>query len=102
MENFKKYFYSPGAQAVIVNVATVTRADARLTLGNVSETVEVSASAIQVETTSGALGTIVDGTQVKELPLNGRSFVELTQLGPGVSGANNFDSKNMHESRISW
>lgn len=88
--SFKRFVTS----GVIVNVATVTRADARLTLGNVSETVEVSASAIQVETTSGALGTIVDGTQVKELPLNGRSFVELTQLGPGVSGANNFDSKN--------
>ncbi len=82
------------ATNVVVNVATATRVDAKLTLGNVSETVEVSASAIQVETESGALGTIVDGTQVKELPLNGRSFVELTQLGPGVSGANNFDSKN--------
>ena len=88
--SFKRFVTS----GVIVNVATVTRADARLTLGNVAETVEVTASAIQVDTTSGALGTIVDGTQVKELPLNGRSFVELTQLGPGVSGANNFDSKN--------
>jgi hypothetical protein len=82
------------AQGVVVNVATTTRVDAKLTLGNVSETVEVSAEAIQVQTDSGALGTVVDGTQVKELPLNGRSFVELTQLGPGVSGANNFDSKN--------
>ena len=89
-KSFKRFVTS----GVIVNVATVTRADARLTLGNVSETVEVSASSIQVDTESGALGTIVDGTQVKELPLNGRSFVELTQLGPGVSGANNFDSKN--------
>ncbi|GAC1421164.1 MAG: hypothetical protein NVSMB62_15850 [Acidobacteriaceae bacterium] len=82
------------ADGVVVNVASLTRVDAKLTVGNVSETVEVSASAVQVETESGALGTVVDGTQVKELPLNGRSFVELTQLGPGVSGANNFDSKN--------
>jgi len=82
------------ATGVVVNVATISRVDAKLTLGNVSETVEVTASSVQVDTESGALGTIVDGTQVKELPLNGRSFVELTQLGPGVSGANNFDSKN--------
>ena len=82
------------ATNVIVNVATTTRVDAKLSVGNVSETVEVSANALQVETESGALGTVVDGVQVKELPLNGRSFVELTQLGPGVSGANNFDSKN--------
>ena len=81
-------------KGVIVNVATTTRADARLVAGSVSEVVTVSADAIQVQTDSGSLGTVVDGTQIKELPLNGRSFVELTQLGPGISGANNFDSKN--------
>lgn len=81
-------------KGVIVNVSTATRVDAKLSVGNVSEVMTVSAAAIQVQTDSGALGTIVDGTQVKELPLNGRSFVELTQLGPGVSAANNFDSKN--------
>src|SRR5262249_58337806 len=43
---------------------------------------------------SAALGEVVDGTQVRELPLNGRSFTELTQLQPGVSAANNFDTKN--------
>ncbi len=79
---------------VVVNVATATRADAHLTNGDVNETVTVTAAAIQVQTDSGSLGNIIDGTQVKELPLNGRSFVQLTQLGPGVSGANNFDSKN--------
>ena len=82
------------ASGVIVDVASTTRVDAKLALGNVSEVVEVSAAAIQVETEGGALGSVVDGTQVKELPLNGRSFVELTQLSPGISGANNFDSKN--------
>ncbi len=79
---------------VIVNVATATRTDAHLAAGGANETVTVSADQIQVQTESGSLGNIVDGTQVKELPLNGRSFVELTQLGPGVSAANNFDSKN--------
>lgn len=88
--SFKKFV----ANNVVVNVATNTRIDAKLAVGTVSETVEVSAAAVQVQTDSGALGTVVDGDQVKELPLNGRSFVQLTQLGPGVSGANNFDSKN--------
>lgn len=88
--NFRNY----AATGVIVNVATATRTDAHLAAGGANETVTVSADQIQVQTESGSLGNIVDGTQVKELPLNGRSFVELTQLGPGVSAANNFDSKN--------
>ncbi len=82
------------ANNVIVNVASITRIDPKLSAGAVSETVQVSADAVQVNTDSGSLGALVDGTQVKELPLNGRSFVELTQLTPGVSAANNFDSKN--------
>ncbi len=87
-------FRAFATKGVIVNVATATRADAHLVTGNVNEVVTVSADAVQVQTDSGSLGNVVDGTQVKELPLNGRSFVELTQLGPGISGANNFDSKN--------
>jgi hypothetical protein len=58
----------------------------------VSESVTVQANAIQVQTDSAALGQIVDGTQVKELPLNGRNFVQLTQLQPGVSAANGFQN----------
>ena len=79
---------------LVVNVATVTRGDVHMKAGNVSETIEVNADAVQVTTDNGAIGSVVDGTQVKELPLNGRSFVQLTQLTTGVSPANNFDSKN--------
>ncbi len=81
-------------QKVIVDVDTSTRTDAHLTTGDVSESVTVTSSEIQVQTDSAAVGEIIDGTQVKELPLNGRSFVQLTQLAPGISPANNFDSKN--------
>ncbi len=88
--NFRNYVET----GVVVNVATATHTDAHLAAGGANETITVSADQIQVQTESGSLGNIVDGTQVKELPLNGRSFVELTQLGPGVSAANNFDSKN--------
>src|SRR5437764_11759347 len=54
----------------------------------------ITADALQVETQTGAIGEVVTGQQVRELPLNGRSFVQLTQLQPGVSPQNNFDSKN--------
>ncbi len=81
-------------QKVTVNVDTVTRNDAHLTTGDVNESVTVTSDQVQVQTQDASVGSIVDGTQVKELPLNGRSFVQLTQLAPGISPANNFDSKN--------
>lgn len=79
---------------VTVNVASVTRQDFGLELGQVGEVVTIQSSDIQVETQTGALGEVISGQQVRELPLNGRSFVQLTQLVPGVAPQNNFDSKN--------
>jgi hypothetical protein len=90
----KKGFKETSVQQVVVNVASVTRQNVALQIGEVSETVEITADAIQAETQTGAVGEIISGEQVRELPLNGRSFVQLTQLQPGVSAANNFDSKN--------
>ena len=40
------------------------------------------------------LGEVVTGEQVRELPLNGRSFVQLTQLQPGDSTTNSYDGEN--------
>ena len=79
---------------VTINVASVTRQDFKLEVGAVGEVVTIQSDAIQVETQTGAIGEVVDGQQVRELPLNGRSFVQLTQLQPGVAPQNNFDSKN--------
>lgn len=82
------------ANNVQVNVATSNSVNAQMQVGGTSETVTVEDTNVTVQTDSAALGQVIDGTQVKELPLNGRSFVELTQLAPGVSAANNFDTKN--------
>ena len=79
---------------VEVHAATTTTADVKLQVGSATEHVDVEANAIQVQTDNASLGETVEGQQVRELPLNGRSFVQLTQLAPGVSAANNFDSKN--------
>src|SRR5215204_1467015 len=79
---------------VTVNVASVTRQDFKLEVGAVGEVVTITSDTIQVETQTGTLGEVIDGQQVRELPLNGRSFVQLTQLVPGVAPQNNFDSKN--------
>lgn len=90
----KSGFKETVAENVTVNVSTVTRQDFNLEIGAVGEVVTIQTTDVQVETETGAIGEVVTGQQVRELPLNGRSFVQLTQLQPGVSPQNSFDSKN--------
>jgi hypothetical protein len=80
------------AKSVSVDVSTATKVDVALQLGNASEEVTVEGSAIQVETTTGAVGNVINGTEVRELPLNGNNFMELTQLVPGVSSLSDFNT----------
>ena len=82
------------SSAVELHVSSMEILNIQLQVGSTSEQVTVNASAVQVQTASAALGEVVTGDQIRELPLNGRSFVMLTQLQPGVSAANNFDAKN--------
>jgi hypothetical protein len=81
-------------KSVEVHVSTPAEVNARLEMGASTETVTVEANDIQVQTTSADVGNVIDGTQVRELPLNGRNFMALTQLQPGVSANNQFDSKD--------
>src|SRR5580658_3129464 len=58
--------------------------DFQLTVGQSSETVSVSAEVSQVETTTAAVSSLVNQTQMRELPLNGRDWEQLILLAPGV------------------
>jgi hypothetical protein len=82
------------ASNVDVHTSSDTRVDAQLQLGAATETVSVEASDIQVQTTSGSVGNVIEGTQVRELPLNGENFMGLVTLTPGVSTANTFNSRD--------
>jgi len=81
-------------KSVEVHVSTTTEVNAKLELGAANETVTVESSDVQVQTTTAEVGAVIEGTQVRELPLNGRNFMALTQLQPGVSANNQFDSKD--------
>src|SRR5579871_4099874 len=59
--------------------------DVRLTVGQVSQTVQVTGEAMNVELASSSISAQVNSTTVRELPLNGRSWTDLATLQPGVN-----------------
>ncbi len=80
---FKTYTQS----GIVLENGQQARVDVNFQIGNTSETVEVSAQAIQVDTSSASIRTEVDTTQIKELPLNTRNTLQLMTLVPGVGNA---------------
>ncbi len=81
-----KGFKSFTAKGIILQVAEKKRVDVALQLGEISEKVIVEgASVAQVETQSSDLSGVVTGKEISQLELNGRSFVQLVALVPGVS-----------------
>ncbi len=61
--------------------------DVALDLGKISEEVVVDADASRVNLTSGAVSGLVGEKEIRDLPLNGRSFQQLALLQPGVQAA---------------
>lgn len=73
------------AKNVILNVAEKHSLDVGLKTGKASETVEVTAENVQIQTTTAEESGTVTGEQVRELALNNRNFEQLVLLQPGVS-----------------
>jgi hypothetical protein len=61
------------------------RNDVSLAVGNVAETVNVDASAPLLETDTSERGQVVQGSQIRELPLNKRDYSQLVLLVPGTT-----------------
>ncbi len=72
-------------EPIEVNVSQSVRVNVQLELPTVSETVKVTGGAQLVETSSNALGRVVTGRELVDLPLNGRNFTQLGLLQTGVA-----------------
>jgi hypothetical protein len=68
-----------------LHVADTVAIDVTLTIGAVGETVTVTGGAPLVDTTTSSLGGLVDAKQIETLPLNGRNYISLTLMQPGVT-----------------
>ena len=80
-KGFQKYTKS----GIVVNVAQTVEADATLTVGSQTQTISVSADALQVQTETSEVSTLISGEQVSQLATNGRNVTSLAALGLGVS-----------------
>jgi hypothetical protein len=81
---FKQY----AATDIVLKVNDELRFDVTLDVGTVTEHVEISANAVQVQTESTQLGDVIDSKKMLSLPLNGRSYIDLLGLQAGVAPAN--------------
>jgi len=81
---------NPGFQTVVHKGVTLTVGsspvvDFVLPVGQSQQTITVEAEVSQVDTQSTAVGALVEGAQIRDLPLNGRNFTQLMTLAPGVT-----------------
>lgn len=78
-------FQKTSVEPFLLSVGQVARIDVPLKIGSVTESVTVEASAVTLQTENATLGSVIDRQKVAELPLNGRSFIQLALLMPGVN-----------------
>jgi hypothetical protein len=76
---------------VQVLVGTKQTRNVELKAGNVTETIEISADAVLLETTKSEIGGVVTPTEVQNLPLINRTFAALSVIMPEARPVGNFD-----------
>ncbi len=97
----------PGFQTLsvktVIRTGTATPGSFKLTVGSSSETVEVSAGALQVNTDQAGVSDVITKDQIDSLPVNGRNFLDLAQIEPGVilQSGESFDPTKAGYSAIS-
>jgi hypothetical protein len=81
-EGFRKLIQN----GLTLQVAQKAELNLTLDVGNLKQVLEVTAQSPLLEAASSSLGTTVNDRLVNNLPLNGRNFIQLATLSPGVNG----------------
>ena len=86
------YVMAPGfksfeAKGIVLTIDQEFTEPVRLDVGSSTETLEVAADSVQVNTTDMQLNNVVDSTQMTEYPLIGRNFTGLELIEPGVQAS---------------
>jgi len=100
----QKQGYASQELQLTVQVGTVTAGNARLQVGQTSEVITVESTAVQVNTDQATVQGVLNAQQIDQLPINGRNFIDLAQLEPGVQiqDGGNFDPTKNGFSAVSF
>jgi Carboxypeptidase regulatory-like domain len=71
-------------RGVVLDIGDVRTVDAVLQVGQVSDSVDVEASAPLLQTADATVGTVIGSRQIEDLPLNGRDYMQLATLSGGT------------------
>ncbi len=85
----KAGFQTTKIDQVEVAVSRITNLPVKLAVASQATTVEISAAAATIETSSTTLANVVGPQMVQEMPMNGRDFRQMLKMAPGVNPLNN-------------
>jgi hypothetical protein len=96
--------FSGISEMVTVQVGNTATVLAKLIVGQESQVIEVQGSTVQVNTEQATVQGVLTSAQIENLPVNGRNFLDLAQLEPGVQiqDGQNFDPTKAGYSSISF
>ncbi len=88
----KSGFKTLTQSGITLDVAAEIDVNASLEIGSSTQEVTVTGEAPLVETTTSSLGGLINDDKMAELPLNGRNFVDLALMTPGITNDTNFEN----------
>lgn len=96
--------FSSTIETLVIQVGNTATFNPKLQLGQESTVVEVEGSEVQVNTEQATVQGVLTASQIENLPVNGRNFLDLAQLEPGVQiqDGTNFDPTKVGYSSISF
>src|ERR1700694_3233647 len=85
MVTVKRSGFATAVTEVILTVGAQHVVNVTMHIGTVNEVVRVQTEAPEVELASSEISSVVNGTTIRELPLNGRDWTQLATLEPGIT-----------------
>ena len=90
-------FSSQEFPEVRLEVQQTMRIDCSMSVGSITETVEVNAAAILIQSEKTEVGQVIDSKRILEMPLNGRNYLELAKFSVGVLPSREMGKGTRHD-----